>query len=148
MDAREPTSIPGDTASERPQQTLKKRVIIQYPVHSRRRGRNRRYNIVSRAGYFNENKRANCDFTPPGLTWLFIQTQTTTLLPTNQSRRLSTPRKWTSNLLLGCLGQEKGGPGASQSALCLAPLKGGRRQPMGSLSAATRRERSTNRKPF
>lgn len=32
-------------------------------------------------------------------------------------------------------------PRASQSALCLAPLKGGRRKPMGSLSEATRRER-------
>lgn len=124
----------------------KKWIAIQYPVQSRYRGRNRRYNIVSRPGYFNEYKRANCDFTPPGLTWLFIQTQTTTLLPTNQNRRLSTPRKWAANTLPRCVLQEKGGPGranqryvwlrwkgegGSQWAACLR-LRGGSVRPMGS----------------
>lgn len=102
----------------------KKWIVIQYPVQSRYRGRNRRYNIVSRPGYFNEYKRANCDFTPPGLTWLFIQTQTTTLLPTNQNRCLSTPRKWAANPLLRCVLQEKGGPGRANQRYVWLRWKG------------------------
>lgn len=100
MYASEQLSTPGVTSSYRPS---RKRSVIQYPVRSRCRGRNRRYGVMSRPGYFNEYKRANCDFTPPGLTWLFIQTQTTTLLPTNENHRLSTPRKWGANPLLGCV---------------------------------------------